>query len=277
MLSLLAYLVTKHGFPMLKVVRQIVNVVFIIFLIAAISSCIPQKRLVLMQYDQMIDSTYALTFEGTEFEENNYRIQVNDYLFISIKAVEGGITDIFTSNAAIYQTSGENQSLVGYYVNEDGTIDYPYLGRIYLKGQTLRESMETVKIASESLVGKAKVEVRLINNAISVLGEVVKPNSYFITKTKISIFEAISLAEGFTNYAKRNEVKVLRTVNGTRKLFMIDMNSGKLIGKNMFFVYPNDVVYVEPMRAKAIGLTPTFSLSILTTIVTFIVLISSLK
>jgi len=126
---------------MLNVVRQIIRVLFIVIVIATITSCIPQKRVILMQYDDMIDSTYALTFDGTNFEDSEYRIQVNDYLFISIKAVEGGITDIFTSNAAIYQTSGENQSLVGYYVNPDGTIDYPYIGRIYLEGQTLRESM----------------------------------------------------------------------------------------------------------------------------------------
>lgn len=262
---------------MVMVVKHIVKLLFVVIVIAIISSCIPQERLILMQYDEMIDSTYALTFDGTEFADSEYRIQVNDYLFISIRAVEGGITDIFTSNAAIYQTSGKNQSLVGYYVNSDGTIDYPYLGRIYLKGQTLREAMETVKIASESLVGKAKVEVRLINNSISILGEVVKPNSYFITKTKISIYEAISLGEGFTAYAKRNKVKVLRTTNGERKLYLVDLNSGQQIGKNMFFVYPNDVVYVEPMRAKSIGLTPTFSLTVLTTVITFVVLVSSLS
>ena len=262
---------------MLVVVKQIIRVLFIVIVIATITSCIPQKRLILMQYDDMIDSTYALTFEGTDFEDSEYRIQVNDYLFISIKAVEGGITDIFTSNAAIYQTSGKNQSLVGYYVNPDGTIDYPYIGRIYLEGQTLRESMETVKIASESLVGKAKVEVRLINNSISILGEVIKPSSYFITKTKISIYEAISLAQGFTPYAKRNKVKVLRTIDGERKLYLVDLNSGKQIGKNLFYVYPNDVVYVEPMWAKSIGLTPTFSLTVITTVITFVVLVSSLS
>jgi len=262
---------------MLNVVRQIIKVLCIVIVIVFIHSCIPQERLILMQYDDMIDSTYALTFDGTDFEDDEYRIQVNDYLFISIKAVEGGITDIFTSNAAIYQTSGKNQSLVGYYVNPDGTIDYPYIGRIYLEGQTLRESMETVKIASESLVGKAKVEVRLINNSISILGEVLKPSSYFITKTKISIYEAISLAQGFTPYAKRNKVKVLRTIGGERKLYLVDLNSGDQVGKNMFYVYPNDVVYVEPMRAKSIGLTPTFSLTVLTTVITFVVLISSLN
>ncbi|MFK5855959.1 MAG: polysaccharide biosynthesis/export family protein [Bacteroidota bacterium] len=257
--------------------RLIIKLLFVVAVIAVISSCIPQKRLILMQYDDMIDSTYALTFDGTDYEDSIYRIQENDYLYIDIKSVEGSITDIFKSNATIFQTGDENQSLVGYYVNSDGTIDYPYVGRIYLKGQTLREAMETVKIASESLVGNARVEVRLINNTISILGEVVKQGSYNITKTQVSIYEAITLAQGFTDYAKRNKVKVLRTVDGERKLYMIDLNSGKLIGQNMFFVYPNDIIYVEPMWAKSIGLTPTFSLTVITTVLTLVVLISSIS
>ncbi len=229
-----------------------------------------------MQYDDIIDSTYANNFKGTDYADSVYRIQVNDYLYIDITSVEREITKIFTPNTAINYITGGNQALTGYYVNTDGTVDFPYLGRVYLKGLTMREAMETVKIASESLVGKARVEVRLINNTISVLGEVMKPDSYIITKNKITIFDAITLAKGFTSYAKRNKVKVLRDVGGKDKIFMVDLNSGKLIGDRMFYVYPNDIIYVEPMRAKSIGLTPTFSLTVITTVVTFVVLISSL-
>lgn len=262
---------------MLLTDKQIIKALFAVLTVLFISSCIPQKRLILMQYDDVIDSTYALTFDGTNYEDTIYRIQVYDYLYIDITSVEREITKIFTPNATVNLISGDNQALVGYFVNDDGTIDFPYLGRIYLKGQTLREAMETMKIASEGFVGNARIEMRLINNTISVLGEVVKQGSYSITKTKISIYEAITLAAGFTSYAKRNKVKVLRTVDGKRKLYIVDLNSGKLIGKNMFYVFANDVIYVEPMKAKSIGLTPTFSLTVITTVLTFIVLASSLS
>jgi polysaccharide export outer membrane protein len=263
---------------MLQLIKQITNkLLYIIIITALMWSCIPQKRLILMQYDDMNDSTYALTFTGTEYADSVYRIQVNDYLYIDITSVEREITNIFTPNTAINYITGGNQALTGYYVNGDGTIDFPYIGQIYLRGLTIREAMETVKIASESLVEKARVEVRLINNTISVLGEVYKPDSYTITKSKITIFDAITLAKGFTSYAKRNKVKVLRVVDGADKIFLVDLNSGKLQGKKMFYVYANDIVYVEPMRAKSIGLTPTFSLTVLTTVITFVVLITSLN
>jgi len=44
----------------------------------------------------------------------------------------------------------------------------------------------------------------------------------------------------------------------------------------MFFVYPNDVIYAEPMRAKSLGITPTFSLAILTTFLSVAVLVLTL-
>jgi polysaccharide export outer membrane protein len=59
-------------------------------------------------------------------------------------------------------------------------------------------------------------------------------------------------------------------------MYLVDISSGNLIGKRMFYVYPNDIIYAEPMRAKSIGITPTFSLAVLTTVVTFAILIVSL-
>jgi len=258
---------------MIKTCKHIIHALFIISIITIISSCIPQKKIILMQYDEMIDSTYALTFTGTEFEDTIYRIQPNDYLYINITSVEKEISTFFAPNTAINYITGTNQALTGYYVNDDGTIDFPYLGRVHLQGQTIREAVETLRTASKGFVKRARIEVKLINNTISVMGEVVKQGSYPITKTKLTIFEAITLAEGFTDYARRNRVKVQRNVDGKDKLYVVDMISGKLTGKRMFYVFPNDVIYVEPMKAKSIGLTPTFSLAILTSVATLLVLI----
>jgi len=238
-------------------------------------SCIPQKRIALMQYEELIDSTYALTFDGTDKEDSIYTIQPNDYLYIDISSVEKEITEFFQPLTAINYITGTNQALTGYRVNDDGTIDFPYVGTIYLQGQTLRQARETIRKETSGVLGSARIEIKIINNTITLLGEVEKQGQYNVTKSKVNIYEAIGLAHGFTDYAKRNEVKVLRSENGVRKLYLVDMNDGRLIGKNMFYVFPNDIIYVEPMRAKAIGLTPTFSLSVLTTLITFFVLLQT--
>jgi len=260
----------------LKRSNQKVNLLIITFLIISFVSCIPQKRLVLMQSENIIDSTYANTFDGSEFEDSVYRIQPNDYLYINISSVEKKITDFFAPLTAVNYISGENQALTGYAVNDKGNIEFPYVGTIHLQGQTLEECVETMRLATAKYVGKARIEIRLINNTISVLGEVEKQGVYRMTKSKIDIYEAITLASGFKDFAKRNKVKVMRTVDGNRKLYLVNLNDGRLISKNMFYVYPNDVLYVEPMRSKTIRSTTTSSLSIITALGTIAVIILSI-
>lgn len=254
--------------------------IFIVMLTIAISllmSCIPQKRLILMQTKEVNDSTYARNFKGIDFGETTYTIQTDDYLYIEITSIDKKITEFFQPLTAINYITATNQALTGYRVEKDGTINLPYIGPVFVRGQTLKEVHETIKKVTDKYVDSARIEVKLINNTITVMGEVVQQGQFRLTKDKVAIFEAVGLAEGFTGYAKRNQVKVLRKEKGEWKLYIVDMNSGKLIGQRMFYVYPNDIVYVEPMKAKAIGLTPTFSLTILTTIITFFILIQSIS
>jgi len=241
-----------------------------------ITSCIPQKKMLLLQYDKIIDSTYAKTFMGKQFEDTIYRLQPNDYLYISITAVEKPLTQFIEPVAGINYLNSENQALVGYHIYDDGTIYFPYVGTIDLGGLTIREARDTLKVHVSKIVGRCRVEVTLINNTIYMLGEFLKQGNYNMTRNKLTIYEAITLAGGLTDYAKRDKIKVVRTENGKRKMYLVDITSGNQIGKNMFYVYPNDLIYAEPMRAKSIGITPTFSLALLTTIVTFTVLVLTL-
>ena len=229
-----------------------------------------------MQYDKLIDSTYATTFEGKNFEDTIYRIQPNDYLYISITSVEKPITQFVEPVAGINYLNSENQALVGYHVYDDGTIYFPYVGLIQLGGLTIRQARDSMKVHVNKIVGRCRIEITLINNTIYMLGEFSKQGTYNMTRNKLSIYEAVSLAGGLTDYAKRDKIKVLRTEHGEKKMYLIDISSGNLIGKRMFYVYPNDIIYAEPMRAKSIGITPTFSLAVLTTVVTFAILVVSL-
>lgn len=251
--------------------------IFCLIALSTLYSCIPQKNLLLMQYDKLIDSTYATTFKGTQFEDTIYRIQPNDYLYISITSVEKPLTQFIEPVAGINYLNSENQALVGYHVYEDGTIYFPYLGIIKLGGLTLRAARDTIKVRAGSLVARCRVELTLINNTIYMLGEFNKQGTYNMTRNKLSIYEAVSLAGGLTDYAKRGKIKVLRNEHGERKMYVVDLKSGNQIGVNMFYVYPNDMIYAEPMKAKSLGVTPTFSLSILTTVLSVAVLLITIS
>jgi protein involved in polysaccharide export with SLBB domain len=102
--------------------------------LVALTSCIPQKKMLLMQYDKLIDSTYAKSFNGTDFEDSIYRILPNDYLYINITTVEKPISQFIEPSAGLNYLNDGNQALVGYHVADDGRIFFPYVGFIPLAG-----------------------------------------------------------------------------------------------------------------------------------------------
>lgn len=252
---------------------------FLVILVAmSASSCIPQKKTILMQVEQLNDTAYANTFVGEENPLVEYIIQPNDYLYINITTVEKPLSDFMAPVAGVNFLDAGNQALVGYHVSDDSTVLFPYLGNIKVAGISVRQCHDVVKAAASIILGeRIRVDVKLINNSVNIMGEVKTEGSFNMTKNKITIYEALTLAGGLTPYARRADVKVFRVVNGEKVVYLVDVLSGKLITDNMFYVFPNDQIYVEPMRAKSLGITPTFSLSVLTTLLSAYLLIISVS
>jgi polysaccharide export outer membrane protein len=230
-----------------------------------------------MQYDELNDSVYANEFRPETNPLIDYLIQPNDYLYINITTVEKSLSDFLQPLGGANFLDVSNQALIGYHVGDDSCVFFPYLGKIKVAGLTVRDAHLKIKDAATLILGdRVRVDVKLVNNVINVMGEVKDEGMHNMTKNKITIFEAITLAGGLTDYAKRKKVKVFRVTKGKKEVFQIDMTSGKAISDNMFYCFPNDIVYVEPVRAKSFGLTPTFSLSVLTTMLSAYLLIVSI-
>ena len=257
--------------------NKILRAVF--FILAAIwmmSSCVSQKKMLLLQSDNVIDSTYAKTFEGRQFEDSIYHILPNDYLYISITSIDKQITQFLEPVAGVNFINSENQALVGYHVTDEGNIFYPYIGNIKLGGLTIAEARDTMKSQIKDLVGLCRVDIILINNYVHMLGEFTKQGTLNMSRSKLSIYEAVALAGGLTENANLQQIKILRTEMGIKKVYLIDLTSVNLIGKNMFYVFPNDVIYAEPLKAKSAVVTPAFYISAVSTLITLVLFIKTM-
>lgn len=247
-----------------------------ILLMLMISGCIPQKKILLLQ-----EKTY---YEGDELPQYNdksgvdgiYKIQPNDYLYINITSLQGINASFFNASGG-GETGGssvnaENQNLVGYYVNDSGYIYFPYVGNVYLWGKTIDEARRIMENQIKKFLKEPVVNVKLLNNTISIIGEVNNQGTYAINKAKINIYEAVTLAGGFTDFAKRSKVKLIRGSKRGSKVQIIDMSDQRIVDTELYYVYPNDLIYVEPMKAKTWGIGPTFSLALLSSITSLITL-----
>ncbi len=177
-------------------------------------------------------------------------IRKNDILSISVTSLNAAATEIFNTPNT---TPGVQGGMVtGYLVNSEGNIQFPILGSIKADGlskEQLKESIQK-KLVDRQLLTDPIVTIRRLNFKVTVLGEVKNPTVIPVPNEKISLLEAIGLAGDLTIYAKRENVLVIREENGQKVIKRLNLNSDELLQSPYYYLQSDDVVYVEPNKAR---------------------------
>lgn len=205
-------------------------------------------------------TVYFYNVQDTTFLQHNREVQTpiqeNDILSITISSLNFEASAIFnpTYNNNIRSTTvtGTNTEPGGYLVSSDGTIQLPVLGSIKAAGLTKKELKDNITnmILSKKLLVDPLVEIRFLNFEVTVIGEVAHPTVITVPSEKISLIKAIGLAGDLTIYGKRDNILLIRDENGIKKTRHINLNSSNFFNSPYYYLHPNDVVYVEPNRAK---------------------------
>ena len=149
--------------------------------------------------------------------------------------------------------SGSSQTTLGYMVDMDGNIDFPVFGKIKVSGLTCLQLAEILKLRliREDLIADPIITIEILNFKVSVLGEVAIPGTITVRGDRITILEALSQAGDLTIQGRRHNILVLREKDGLITNYRIDLRSVDLIQSPVFNLQQNDVVYVEPTKARA--------------------------
>ena len=150
-------------------------------------------------------------------------------------------------------SSGSQQRLMGYVVDNNGQIDFPILGLIDVAGLTRWELSELIKnrLLKDGLLTDAVVTVEFMNFKVSVIGEVNNPGTFTIQGDKVTVLQAISLARDLTIFGERENVTVIRERNGERTMYEINLCDVSMFNSPAYYLQQNDVVYVQPSKVKA--------------------------
>lgn len=142
-----------------------------------------------------------------------------------------------------------------YLVENDGTIEFPMVGKINLVGKTIEQANQTIKEMIAPYFTKEvsyQVNTYIRNYDISVLGEVKNPNTFNIGRNKCTVLEALAMAGDMTIYGKRDNVKILRELpDGTYEVHELDMRDANILNSPYYYLQQRDIVYVEPNEAMA--------------------------
>ena len=109
--------------------------------------------------------------------------------------------------------------------------------------------------------------VKLTNFNLTLLGEVNKPGMYKVYQSQINLFEAVSMAGNMTNFAKREAVKIVRQTDDGSEIITVDMGQADILSSPYYYLKPNDIIIVEPLKIKQWGFT-TFPYSTVISITT---------
>ena len=183
----------------------------------------------------------------------NYpEIQIGDILKIDITALEEqALVPFRFEKVTVTQARNiEVMKLEGYEVGKDGTINYPGLGDVKVVGMTTRETQKHLEELLSMDIVNPSVKVRILNFQITILGEVNKPGTYNITEERFTLPQAIGLAGDFTIKGMRNNVLIIREVDGVRKEARIDFTKTDWMNGPYYYMKQNDFVYVEPNNPK---------------------------
>lgn len=229
------------------VTRQTISLLLISI---CIFSCTSSHKLV--YFNDAKDNT----FYGTSKTEQ-VLIAPNDILSINISSLNPEASAIFNpdKDATIRATTvtGVNTERGGYLVDPEGNIQIPVLGKIKAAGLNKDQLKNTItkKLLDQKLLKDPLVEIRFLNYEVTVLGEVGRPTVITVPSEKISMLKAIGLAGDLTIYGKRDNVLLIREENSNRVTRHIDLTSPDFLSSPYYYLEPNDIVYVQPNKARA--------------------------
>ncbi len=266
------------NFANVRIIRRLwLYALSLVVVAASLVSCIPQSHIVLMQNKDKGETI----FEALDTITSRYKIQTNDYLYITITSPDAKLSSFF--NPAFNLGSGGSSNMANkdfyyYLVDDSMNVDFPITGKINLRNCNIEQAKQRISAAISEYLNEFTVTVRLATNSFTILGEVNGQGVKTMSRDQITIYDAIAMAGGFTSYAKRKEVKLLRKDGvGRVHMYIVDVTDDNIINSDFYYIYPNDVIYVRPLRVKMFGFGEVFSTTLVTSLVTLYLLVLNLK
>ena len=224
---------------------------FFLFIVIFFSSCVSTKQ---AGYFENVTDTLLIT----KADEIEPLIQKNDILSIYITSLNPEASAVFNapnSQVTSSSTTSGSSSAGGYLVNTDGNIQLPILGTIKAAGITKKQFKSDITniIVDKKLLIDPIVTIRHLNYEVTIIGEVGKPTVINVPNEKISLLKALGIAGDITIYGQKENVLLIREIEGKRKVKRIDLNSKTFLSSPYYYLQPNDVVYIEPNKRKVLN------------------------
>lgn len=243
------------------------------------TSCITNKDVVYLQNK----GTVANDSLQIKALAQPYRVQIDDILSINVKALDEELVQIFnpttTNNTGNIGQSEQGLYFNGFTVDLHGNIEFPILGEINVLGYTVEEIEDRVKALLLEKYFKETaqifVTVKLAGLRYTTLGEIDNKGTQVLYRERVNILEAIANAGDITQTGDRKDVLIVRQYPDGQKIHHIDLTDIAAMKSEYYYIQPNDIIMVKPLKRKALGAGQTATQTITTVASIFSVLVST--
>jgi len=246
--------------------------------VSVLSSCKTSKDLTFLN-----NSVHEEFLKGVPIEPIDYLINTNDNLYVQIQSKTLEADAMFNPSKSGNRANNQQglsdpllQNLNGFQVDLSGNINLPSIGKVQVVGKTIDEARIAIQNKADKYFKNATVKVHLLNFKITILGEVKKTGVYYNYAKNMTIFDGIGMAGGPTEFSKIKQVLILRTSKKGTKTYRLDLTDKKILNSEVFYLQPNDVIFVDPDRYKSLQFNVPLISLILSTITTSLLVVNIL-
>ena len=240
-----------------------VKKIFILILPLLLASCVTSKKVNLLQEaGKKGIPSYADTLS---YED--YRVRTGDRLYVYVYSIDERVSSMFNASgnginsSQIRQgnNSGGSYDLYTYLVYDDGTIDYPMVGRFAVRGMTTREIKNELEqrlmeyVQEQTDYKLLSVEVNIVRRNFSVISDH-GSGTFSLTKEKVTIFEALAMAGDIGDFGDRSKVRIVREIEGQTQVKVFDVRSEDIVNSEFYYIEPNDVIYIQRIKGQSFGI-----------------------
>lgn len=217
----------------------------LLLVVISVASCASRKNLAYVQNaEQMSNVENFYSFEPT--------LKVDDLLSIIVAAETPEVTIPFNlpQIQGNYEIGNNQNGIKTYLIDANGFIDFPVIGNIQLGGLSRTEAVKKLEEAVSIYIINPSINLRILNYKVSIIGEVQNPGSFPLQSERITLLEALSMAGDLTIYGRRDNILIIREMNGKKLFNRVDITSADFINSPFYYLTQNDQIVVEPNKAR---------------------------
>lgn len=229
-----------------------ISILILLSLALMATSCGTYKRLGLLQ-DMEQDITYSMPLQPDAIIAKGDKLSIQIVCGTMELAKPFNIMNGTSVSSGVIEEADKSSDFVneGYEVDKNGDIIFPVLGRMHIEGMTLKQVKERIEsqIISRRYIKDPVAVIRFTNFSFTIIGEGTN-NIYHVPDGRVNIFDAIAMAGGLSEDAVRDDIWVVRTVDGKRRLYTINLKTKDCYYSPAFFIQQNDMIYIKPKDTK---------------------------